>query len=351
MKPSYRTIFVFAAFCLLFVGGIACAFIDQLNAEIQVVQEKQGQEKQLPLKSDSTTEVPVSPLITAQELKTLVEADDETLRILEPARNNKDYLAGHIPKAQFIHWLTDMTDPKSREQYNNLKADQFGKLMKKLGVSNESRIVIYDRLSSRLSTRLFWTFKYYGHESVQILDGGHKAWSSKFKLSSDAVNFEEAHYLLGKPRTEILAEMEFVEEQLDNANTKFVDGRPPKQFKGEVVGRVFHTNKPHPRKGHIPKARSVFWKDNFREDGTFKSPDELRALYQHAGIKPDQCVVTYCNEGLHAAPPWFVLTQMLHHKNVKLYDSSMAEWAHSKNPMDVKLDETSSEKKPDSSKN
>lgn len=276
-----------------------------------------------------------STLISAAELKALIDANDTSVRVLEPARSNADYLKGHIPKAQFIHWVTDMTDPSHTEQYNNLSSAQFGKLMNSLGINNNSRIVIYDRLSSRLSTRLFWTLKYFGHERVEVLDGGHRAWTSKFKQSSEPVKYEASDYQVGKPNLRILAEMAFVEDHLDDPNTKFIDGRPAEQFKGKVAGRVFHTNKPHSRKGHIPKAINILWKDNFDQDGRFKSPAQLRALYQNAGIQPDQCVVTYCNEGLHAAPPWFVLTQLLGYENVRLYDSSMAEWANSKNPMTV----------------
>ena len=299
------------------------------------VADKQAQEREL--KNHS-------PLITADQLKSLIDAGDKSLRILEPATSTEGYSAGHVPNAQFVHWVTDMTNPENRELYNNLTADQFAKLMKKLGIGNESRIVIYDRLSNRLSTRLYWTMKYYGHDKVQVLDGGHFAWGSKFKQSKEIVKFEQVDYKLGKPNTEILAEMKFVKEQLNNPDARFVDGRPPEQFKGKVPGRVFHTNQPHPRLGHIPKATNIFWNDNFKKDGSFKSKDELRTLYQNAGIKPDQCVVTYCNEGLHAAPPWFVLTQLLGYKNVKLYDSSMGEWTKTKNPMAVIVEESDSPK-------
>ena len=83
----------------------------------------------------------------------------------------------------------------------------------------------------------------------------------------------------------------------------------------------------------------MVWASNFNEDGTFKSSEELKAIYQDVGVLPDQCVITYCNEGLHAAPPWFVLTQLLDFKDVRLYDSSMAEWAKSEYPLEKSADE------------
>ena len=308
-------------------------------------QEKQGKKE----KAKTETDRSLSPLISADELKALIDADDGSLRIVEPARSAEGYLAGHIPSAQYLHWVTDMTDPENTERYTNMGKAQFGKLMVSLGINNQSRIVIYDRLSSRLSTRLFWTLKYFGHENVQILDGGHDAWSSKFKQSTEKVKFGKTKYEVPKPRADILAEMDFVKKHLDNPKTRFIDGRPAEQFKGEVAGRVFHTNVPHSRKGHIPNAINIFWKDNFNDKGVFKSKEELMSLYKNAGIKPDQCVVTYCNEGLHAAPPWFVLTQLLGYKDVRLYDSSMAEWANSENPMATAKEEASpADKQPSS---
>jgi thiosulfate/3-mercaptopyruvate sulfurtransferase len=333
MNANSRHSFKLAVlFCNLFIFGFGSDSKAQLNQQTTATLKAPGEEEKV---RGSKFKNSVSPLITADQLKALIDAGDDSVRILEPARSNEGYRAGHIPNAQFVHWVTDMTDPKSVERYNNLDAEQFVQLMNNLGIGSESRIIIYDRLSSRLSTRLYWTLKYYGHEKVQILDGGQPAWNSKFEQSTELVKFKATNYALGEPQIEILAEMEFLKGQLDNPSTKLIDGRPPEQFRGEVAGRVFHTNQPHPRKGHIPKAINIFWKDNFNEDGTFKSSDELRALYQNAGIKPDQCVVTYCNEGLHAAPPWFVLTELLRYENVKLYDNSMAEWANSKNPIDT----------------
>ena len=246
----------------------------------------------------------------------------------------KVYGGEHLPTAKFVHWVTDMTHPENTNEYKLPDAEQFAKLMSGLGINNDDRIVIYDRLSSRLSTRLYWTLKYYGHEQVQVLDGGFDTWKSKHKTSDDAQKLEASEYKIAATEDEILAEIQFVKKCLADPETRTVDGRPPVQFSGKEAGRVFHTGKEHSRRGHIPGAVNIFWKDNFNEDGTFKSVEELDVLYRNAGILPDQCVVTYCNEGLHAAPPWFVLTELLNYEKVKLYDRSMAEWAESDSPME-----------------
>jgi len=172
-----------------------------------------------------------------------------------------------------------------------------------------------------------------GHDRVHVLDGGFNVWKAKFELSQENTVPAPSQFKVTKPKDSMIADMGLVKEKLNAPNCCLVDGRPEEQFSGEKPGVVFHTGKQHSRKGHIPGAKNVFWKDNFNPDGTFKSVAELKTLYREAGVLPDHDVITYCNEGLHAAPPWFILTEMLDYKNVRLYDSSMAEWAESDQPM------------------
>ena len=315
-------------FCLPFALGAAQsnqgADSDQAPAETPAIQSG---------KSDSA----ISPLITVDELQKLIDTDAPGIKILEPAVDLAAFSKGHLPGAQYVDWVKDMTDPKYVARYNNPTADQFTQRMSKLGISNDDRIVIYDRLSSRLSTRRFWTLMYFGHEKAQVLDGGYSLWKSKsFPLSTKTSDLVDSKYKVTAMNKKLLAEMKLVNSKLQDPNARLVDGRPVKQFSGEEPGRVFHTKKTHSRKGHIPGAANVEWNSNFNEDGTFKSAKELRSLYTDANIKPSNDVITYCNEGLHAAPPWFVLTQLLDYKNVRLYDSSMAEWAESELPMKPK---------------
>ena len=295
------------------------------------------------IEQEDKAKAKLAPLITADELKELIEADSPNVKILEPGLDFADFSKAHLPRAQFLHWVNDMTDPEHVERYNIPKKEQFTQLMSRLGIHNDDRIVIYDRLHSRLSTRLFWTLKYFDHQQVQVLDGGFAAWESKsFLLSKDNLEIVESEYVVSTTHSELLADMEFVESQRKDSNTVLIDGRPGEQYSGNEPGRVFHTGEAHPRKGHIPGAVNIFWADNFNEDGTFKSAAELRSLYANANVKPGNDVITYCNEGLHASPPWFVLTQLLDYKNVRLYDSSMAEWAASEHPL--KTDETADAK-------
>jgi len=253
----------------------------------------------------------LAPLISAAELSELLKSDTTGLRVLEPGINSDAHAGGHLPSAQFVHWVDDMTNSKDVVSYRNPAAAEFVSLMSRLGIESDDRIVIYDRLSSRLSTRLYWTLRYFGHANVQVLNGGFEAWNRSFELSTDNPEVAESQYKMAVTNDQLLAEMKFVSERLNDPKARLIDGR----------------------------AVNVVWASNFNEDGTFKSSEKLKALYQDVGVLPDQCVITYCNEGLHAAPPWFVLTQLLDFKDVRLYDSSMAEWAKSEYPLEKSADE------------
>lgn len=289
--------------------------------------------------SNTTDAKTLAPLISATELSELLKSDTTGLRVLEPGKDAADYKSGHLPNAQFVHWVDDMTNSKDLVSYRNPAAAEFVSLMSRLGIENDDRIVIYDRLSSRLSTRLYWTLRYFGHANVQVLNGGFEAWNRSFELSTDKPEVAESQYKMAVTNDQLLAEIKFVSERLNDPKARLIDGRPTEQYSGKTVGKIFHTGQEHPRKGHIPGAVNVVWASNFNEDGTFKSSEELKAIYQDVGVLPDQCVITYCNEGLHAAPPWFVLTQLLDFKDVRLYDSSMAEWAKSEYPLEKSADE------------
>ena len=279
------------------------------------------------------TEPDLPALITADELAKLVKSDTKNVKILEPGIDLEVFSEGHLPTAQFLDWVDDMTDPAETEKYNIPTPADFAQVMSRLGIKNSDRVVIYDRLSSRLSTRLFWIFKSFEHDRVQVLDGGFAAGKTKLDVSTKTVSSSPSLYLVHATRDSIIADMNLVQEKVEDLDCRLIDGRPEEQFSGEKAGAIFHTGQAHSRKGHIPGAINVFWKDNFNPDGTFKSTQELRSLYEDAGILSENEVITYCNEGLHAAPPWFVLTQLLGYKNVRLYDSSMAEWAESEQPM------------------
>ena len=272
------------------------------------------------------------PLVSAKQLQRLLKSETD-VRLVEVGQDREGYRKGHLPNAVFIDWVDDIIDPQRPERYNVVSKSEMESLLSRLGVTRTTHVVLYDDLSSRLSTRMYWSLKHYGHDRVHVLDGGRAAWiAAGNPMSRDTVVVPRTTYEINRVNEKYRVTMAYIHSHLDHPDVQLVDGRPPDQYSGEDVGRVFHTGKPHKNRGHIPGAVNIFWKDNFNEDGTFRSTASLRELYRQRGIRPETTIVTYCNEGLHAAPPWFVLKELLGYEDVRVYDDSMSEWANESMP-------------------
>ncbi len=294
--------------------------------------KRPGRNQTAPAKKDAKAR----PLIAASDLNKVL--GQERVRLIDVGTDPKIYSSEHIPGSVFVHWINDMTDPKHKARYNLAPAKKMQSVLRRLGIRNDDQIVISDNLFNRLSTRLYWSLKSYGHRNVKVLDGGIGAWKAAgLKVTTEVPKCATSEYRIGKADPRISANLDFIRKRLGQAGCSLVDGRPPQQFSGAEPGRVFHTGAEHKMRGHVPDAINIFWKENFKSDGTFKSAKELRALYEKRGIirGEGKVVVTYCNEGLHAVPPWFVLSEILGYKDVRVYDDSMAEWANSDQPMET----------------
>ena len=250
--------------------------------------------------------------------------------LLGLGQTESEFKQGHIPGERFVAWKTDISDSKQSQRFNLPPAAQLEHLLGELGVSNDSTVVLTDTMTSRLSTRMSWTLYCYGHRNMKILDGGQKAWlASGKKLTQSVETWKTTKYKAGPLQTLHRIQIKEIRAAIEREpQAKLIDGRPVKQFQGLEPGRVFHTHKPHQRLGHIPRAKNIFWKENFDQDGRFKSIAELNKLYDSYGIKHGDQVISYCNEGLHAVPAWFVLSILLERDNVQVYDDSMSEWAN-----------------------
>lgn len=294
------------------------------SAFAQTVPEKQERE--------------MAPLISVSALAQKIDAGDE-ICLIEIGDKRKRYDQGHIESAHFLHWVNDIIDPQQSDRYNILDQASIEDLLSKLGVTNDSHIVVYDRFASRLSARMYWTLNFFGHDKVQVLDGGFAKWSLSHPITDVVPKVELANYKVATIRNELRADAKRIEELVRSSSGTLIDGRPVKQFTGEEPGAVFHTSKPHQNKGHIPGAVNIPWKDNLKKDGTFKTALELKRMYRQSGMDADGLIVTYCNEGLHAALPWFVASEILGSENVSVYDDSMAEWANSDRPVQMAVPE------------
>lgn len=275
------------------------------------------------------------PLIDCQTLR--AKLDDPRLVILDLGPEKELYDEGHLPGALYVDWIEDITDPSQPDRYKLISKKTMENLIQKLGIHKNSRIVLYDDLDSRVSIRMYWSLKYYGLTAVQLLDGGRAKWkASQLPLVQTVRVPAKSDFQISTANSKLSVDLDFVADRLQNPNVSLIDGRPAKQFSGEKPGKVFHTGAIHKRKGHIPGATNIFWKDNFNEDGTFKSATELAELYE--SVTGSDQIVTYCNEGLHATPPWFVLSELLGHEDVRVYDDSLGEWANTDQPLDKTSD-------------
>jgi Rhodanese-related sulfurtransferase len=248
------------------------------------------------------------------------------IRIVEVDYDPSNYYQGHIPNAVLIDWRKDMNDPIVRDI---IKKEDFEKLMSRLGISNNTEVILYGDFNNWFAAFAFWVFKYYGHKYVRLLNGGRKKWIEEDRpLTKEIPKFEPTTYKAGDPNEHIRTYFSYVYSSLPyfGKDKLLVDVRSPKEFTGEVLAPPEYPNEGAQRGGHIPKAINIPWSIAVKEDGTFKSYEELKRIYEEKGITSDKEIITYCRIGERAAVTWFVLTHLLGYKNVKLYDGSWTEW-------------------------
>jgi thiosulfate/3-mercaptopyruvate sulfurtransferase len=252
---------------------------------------------------------------------------DENLAIAEVDENPDLYDEGHIPGAVKLHWRDDLQDPVERDL---IERDEFEALMRRLGFSNDTRIVLYGDKNNWFAAYAYWYVKIYGHRDVRILDGGRQKWIDEGReLTTEVTPRPESSYA-APPRDEsIRAYRDSVLQAVEAANGKaLVDVRSPQEYTGELISPPGYEQEGAQRAGHIPTAKSIPWAQAVRDDGTFKSPDELRELYGGKGVTPEKEVYAYCRIGERSAHTWFVLHELLGYDNVRNYDGSWTEWGN-----------------------
>ncbi len=265
--------------------------------------------------------------------KVLVETDwvaehlkDPNLRIVESDEDVLLYEVGHIPGAVKIDWHVDLQNPVIRDYINKRG---FEALMSSRGISNESTVLFYGDKSNWWATYAFWVFKLFGHDKCLIMNGGRQKWIAENRpLSKETPDLPRTNYV-AKERddTEIRAFRDQVMRHV-GAGNPLVDVRSPQEFSGELLHMPGYPQEGALRGGHIPGARNIPWSKAVREDGTFKSPEELKQLYEPLGITPDKDVIAYCRIGERSSHSWFVLQYLLGYPKVRNYDGSWTEWGN-----------------------
>jgi thiosulfate/3-mercaptopyruvate sulfurtransferase len=264
----------------------------------------------------SREDVLVTPDWAEQNLNTdgvvFVEVDEDTTA----------YDAGHIPGAVKINWKTELQDPVIRDFVDK---GAFEKLLSDKGISNEDTVVLYGGNNNWFAAYAYWYFTLYGHRKVRLLDGGRKKWELDGRtLSTEEVSRPATSYTAQEQDTSIRA---FRQETVDAIGTKnLVDVRSPDEFSGKILAPAHLPQESAQRPGHIPTALNVPWSKAANEDGTFKSDDELRALYSAAGLDESKATIAYCRIGERSSHTWFVLHELLGLSDVKNYDGSWTEY-------------------------
>ncbi|MEU4818173.1 sulfurtransferase [Micromonospora aurantiaca] len=241
-----------------------------------------------------------------------VEVDEDT----------SAYDTGHIAGAVKLDWRTDLQDQVRRDFVNK---SQFEALLSDRGIANDDTVILYGGNNNWFAAYAYWYFKLYGHRDVKLLDGGRKKWELDARpLVTDVVERPKTQYVAQEPDTSIRA---FRDEVVDAIGTKnLVDVRSPDEFAGRLLAPAHLPQEQAQRAGHIPTAISVPWSKAANEDGTFKSDDELRKIYADAGLDDGKETIAYCRIGERSSHSWFVLQELLGHRNVKNYDGSWTEY-------------------------
>jgi thiosulfate/3-mercaptopyruvate sulfurtransferase len=252
--------------------------------------------------------------------------DDDGLVVAEVDENPDLYDEGHIPGAIKLHWRQDLQDPVERDL---VEKDQFEALLGGRGISNDTSVVLYGDRNNWFAAYAYWYLKIYGHDDVRILDGGRQKWIDEGREQSlEVPTREPATYTASERDESIRAFRDAVRETIDANGVALVDVRSPQEYSGELISPPGYEQEGAQRAGHIPTAQSIPWAQAVRDDGTFKSADELRGLYEGKGVSADKAVTAYCRIGERSAHTWFVLRELLGYSDVRNYDGSWTEWGN-----------------------
>jgi thiosulfate/3-mercaptopyruvate sulfurtransferase len=253
--------------------------------------------------------------------------DHPSLRLLECNEDVLLYSVEHIPGAQKLDWHIDLNDQVERDYIARYAFEQ---LLRSKGIDDSTTVVFYGDKNNWWATYAFWVFQLFGFDNTVVLDGGRAKWIAENRATTtDVPTFAPTAYVAGE-RNDTTIRAYFAETKAHmEAGGPMVDVRSPQEYTGEKLHMPDYPQEGTLRGGHIPGARSMPWAKAADADGSFKSADALRALYQgELGLSPNDAVVTYCRIGERSSHTWFVLTYLLGFDNVRNYDGSWTEWGN-----------------------
>jgi thiosulfate/3-mercaptopyruvate sulfurtransferase len=250
---------------------------------------------------------------------------DPKVKLVEVDVDTKSYDEGHVPNAIAWAWNTQLSDTVRRDI---LSKDQFEALMSSSGISPDTSVVIYGDNNNWFSAWALWQMKIYGHADVRLMNGGRKKWLAEGReLSTEVPKPARTQYKAAAPDLSLRSFLQDVQAAFAARKAALVDVRSPAEFTGEILAPP-GLPETCQRGGHIPGARSIPWGKAVNEDGTFKSYDELQALYGGEGVDGSKPVIAYCRIGERSSHTWFVLKYLLGFDRVTNYDGSWTEWGN-----------------------
>lgn len=253
--------------------------------------------------------------------------NNEGLRLLEVDVDTEAYNEGHIAGAIGLNWTSQLCDQVKRDI---LKKEDFEKLCSECGIDNDTTIIFYGDNNNWFACYALWQFRYYRHpdDKLKVMNGGRVKWIEEGReLVKETPSYPATNYHSAGPDPKVRALSPELFEHLGKNDVNLVDVRSPAEFSGEVIAPP-GMNETAQRGGHIPGAASIPWAQAVQDDGTFKSHDDLKALYEGKGVDLGKDSIAYCRIGERSSHTWFALQYLLGIDNVKNYDGSWTEWGN-----------------------
>jgi thiosulfate/3-mercaptopyruvate sulfurtransferase len=253
--------------------------------------------------------------------------NDSKVRIVEVDYNpTTSYLLGHIPGAVLFDWKRELIDSTKREI---ISKEILEDLLQRAGVNSDTILVVYGDFKNWFATFAFWILKYYGFQDIRLLNGSRKKWLDEDRpYILDVPSYPRGNYKASDPDKSIRAFMRYIQEAIESQSKILIDVRGKDEFDGISLAPSEYSSEYGQIGGHIPGAINVPWNLMVNEDGTFKTAEYLKNLYESLNITPEKEVITYCGIGERASYTWFVLKYLLGYPNVKSYDGSWLEWGN-----------------------
>jgi len=251
--------------------------------------------------------------------------EDPSIRIVEVDEDTQAYEKGHIPNALGWNWNTDLHAPVGRDYVDQ---EGLGNLLQKAGVGPDTTLILYGGNNNWFAAYAYWLLRYLGYGNVKLLNGGRKKWELESRtMTSDVPSFKATTLQIDAPvNGDFRAFRDEVLQKVSSGKSALVDVRSPEEYRGEKLAPDHLPQEQAQVPGHIPGAANIPWGKAAQEDGSFKSADELKSLYEGEGITSDKEVIAYCRIGERSSHTWFALHELLGYDTVKNYDGSWTEY-------------------------